>query len=249
MPLVNVLINSTTAGGAGTRGFRRGNAPAPPSLSIDYLIVGGGGGSTQDGGSSGAVVSGSANITFNSTLLASVGLGGDSSLPDKNGQSSSLSGSTFGFVETPENPFGPGLSGPYPIGNGGGAGSSQDGVDGIEGLSGRGGSGSLWLNGIYYAGGGGGAEKDPGVGAGAGMDGGGNGEGYNSLPASNGTPNTGGGAGGGAATGGSGVVIIRYSTGSVNPPYDNAISGGELTISGGYYYHTFTGSGELTYRF
>jgi hypothetical protein len=49
--------------------------------------------------------------------------------------------------------------------------------------------------------------------------------------------------------GGSGIVIIRYATASVVAPYDNAIDGGSLSISGGYVYRTFTGSAQLNYRF
>ena len=49
--------------------------------------------------------------------------------------------------------------------------------------------------------------------------------------------------------GGSGIVIIRYATASVVAPYDNAIDGGTLAITGGYAYRTFTGSAQLNYRF
>jgi hypothetical protein len=259
MPLINYIGNRQEALGGGAGGFVRGGAPPPPALSIDYLIVGGGATDpTGTGGSAGGVLSGSSNIVFDSILSVNVGLGGVNSLAT-NGGSSSLSGSTFGFFEAQGgkyagnsgNNFSQGGGGPFPIGNGGGAGSSQNGVSGVQNLSGRGGSGSLWLNGIYYAGGGGGAEKNPTVAAGAGMDGGG--DGYGFLPGitgSNGRNGTGGGCGGGLnGTGGSGVVIIRYSTSSVTPPYDNAIAGGTLEISGGYAYHTFTSSAQLTYRF
>jgi hypothetical protein len=64
-----------------------------------------------------------------------------------------------------------------------------------------------------------------------------------------GSTNTGGGGGGGAAyyslmtdgaSGGSGVVIIRYA-GTVAKA-----TGGTITITGGYVYHTFTTSGTFT---
>jgi hypothetical protein len=58
-----------------------------------------------------------------------------------------------------------------------------------------------------------------------------------------GTGNTGGGGGGGNAfaggNGGSGIVIIRYLGSQVG-------SGGTVTSSGGYTYHTFTSSGTFT---
>lgn len=138
-----------------------------------------------------------------------------------------------------------GLGGSTPIGAGGGAGSSQNGVNGVVGLSGRGGSGSLWLDGNYYAGGGGGPQSEL-YAASFGMDGGGNGLGY---PGSNGVDGTGGGAGGEMPKGGSGIVILRYLTSSLVPPYDHALSGGSLSITGSYAYITFTGSSQLTYRF
>lgn len=60
-----------------------------------------------------------------------------------------------------------------------------------------------------------------------------------------GTANTGGGGGGGGypnsdgQAGGSGVVIIRY-------PGAQHATGGTVTSSGGYTYHTFTSSGTFT---
>jgi hypothetical protein len=63
-----------------------------------------------------------------------------------------------------------------------------------------------------------------------------------------GTANTGGGGGGFhdtfdtavvGASGGSGIVILRY-TGSQKG------TGGTVTSSGGYTYHTFTSSGTFT---
>jgi hypothetical protein len=69
-----------------------------------------------------------------------------------------------------------------------------------------------------------------------------------------GTTNTGGGGGGGTGieapasglsgrnagkAGGSGIVIIRYLGSQIG-------SGGAVTSSGGYTYHTFTSSGTFT---
>jgi hypothetical protein len=49
----------------------------------------------------------------------------------------------------------------------------------------------------------------------------------------------GGGDGGQGTAGGSGIVIIRYSGGTVG-------SGGTITSAGGFTYHTFTASGTFT---
>lgn len=262
MPLINYIGNRQESLGTTIGGFVRGNAPPPPPLSFDYLVVGGGGRTllTGYGGGAGGLLSGSYTASFNSTFDITVGLGAPTS--SNQGGTSAISSSTL-FVSASGgqegNSGGPtffnaGLGGPEPIGKGGGAGSSQNGVDGVVGLSGRGGSGSLWLDGKYYAGGGGGggnASLPSGNGDG-GIGGGGRGEPggcTTCFSGSNGVDGTGGGAGGGNFKGGDGVVIIRYSTASVVPPYDNAITGGELLITGGYAYRTFTGSAQLTYRF
>ena len=86
-----------------------------------------------------------------------------------------------------------------------------------------------------------------------GIGGGGNGGaviGITSYPGFPGTPNTGGGAGGGSTdgggtnggNGGSGIVKVRY-TGSLG----QVAAGGETELSGGFYYHTFTSSADLTF--
>ena len=49
MPLINYIGNRQEALAGGIGGFVRGNAPTPPSMSIDYLVVGGG---TSGGGGS-----------------------------------------------------------------------------------------------------------------------------------------------------------------------------------------------------
>jgi|13_taG_2_1085334.scaffolds.fasta_scaffold03258_3 hypothetical protein len=121
--------------------------------------------------------------------------------------------------------------------SGGGGGTGTSGVNATTTQAGAGGSGYTWLDGVQRGGGGGGG-TDPrktvgrNVGAG-GAGGGGRGGAYSSvnggpqnsdLPALAGTTNTGSGGGGGGldpnnagmmgASGGSGVVIIRYLTGS-----------------------------------
>ena len=135
-----------------------------------------------------------------------------------------------------------GLTTPECGGGGGGAGAAATNQNG--------GVGSNWQSlGTFYAGGGGGGAYSGGAGhlAGAGGNGGGgNGGGYPGNTAavgSAGTTNTGGGGGGGTqlsgAAGGSGIVIVRY-VGSQRG------TGGTVTSSGGYTYHTFTTSGTYT---
>ena len=82
MPLINYIGNRQEALGTRVGGFVRGAAPAPPALSLDYIIVGGGnaGRGSGIGGSAGGVVSGSAvTMSFNTTLNIVVGAGGTSS--------------------------------------------------------------------------------------------------------------------------------------------------------------------------
>jgi hypothetical protein len=259
MPLINYIGNRQEALAGGTGGFVRGNAPPPPALSFDYLIVGGGMvRGAGIGGSAGGFLSGSAaTMSFNTTIDIQVGAGGSGS--NNNGYSSSMSGSSFAYL------YAGGASttfSGYPQGNqegtggpntnGGGAGASQNGVNGIPRLSGRGGNGLAWVDGNFYAGGGGGGGTQfAGQGA-AGTGGGGigiPGDVGGTTPGTNGVDGTGGGGGGGMQKGGSGIVIIRYATASVVAPYDNAIDGGSLSITGGYAYRTFTGSAQLNYRF
>jgi hypothetical protein len=264
MPLVNVLINSTTAGGGGAGGFVRGGAPPPPALSFDYLIVGGGDATyiTGYGGGAGGFLASSGSLDFNDTLYIEVGAGGTSVIDNFGGQSS-ISSSTFGMLiasgaregdSGAPTSFSAGLGGPAPIGKGGGAGASENGVNGVVGTSGNGGAGLQWLNGTYYAGGGGGAgnatlPSNNGLGGNGGGGRGGPGGCTICFSGSNGVDGTGGGAGGDMEKGGSGVVIFRYATASLVPPYDHALSGGSLSISGGYAYVTFTSSAQLSYRF
>jgi hypothetical protein len=226
------------------------SCPPPPDLQVEYLVVGGGGvggNPAANGGCGGGVISGSLTIPYRTTLTNVVGIGGTSS-PYTNGGSSSISSSTLGFFGAggatsnkagEPTDFDAGLGGPEGT-MGGGAGSSKDGNSGVEGQNGDGGTGSLWLNGLYYAGGGGGTGGSP-TPANDGAPGLGGG-GYGSGSFKNGVNGLGGGASGLGTSGGSGVVIFRYSTGSVRPAF-----GGTTEISGGYVYHTFTGSGDFRY--
>lgn len=229
------------------------SCPPPPDLEVQYIVVGGGAagqGTSAAGGSGGGVVSGSLTIPYRTTLTNIVGLGGVTG--SRNGFSSSISSSTLGFFGAggatgnsgAPTIFSQGVSGPG-LTQGGGAGSSENGEDGALNVSGNGGDGSIWLDGLYYAGGGGGN------GAGSaglpGLGGGGTAQTPGVSPDGltyqlNGYDGRGGGAASTGTSGGSGVVIFRYSTGSVRPAF-----GGTVTESGGYYYHTFTGSGDFRY--
>jgi len=230
------------------------NCPLPPDLEVEYLVVGGGAagqGTSAAGGSGGGVRSGSLSIPYKTTLTNIVGLGGVSG--SRNGFSSSISSSTVGFYGAGgatgnsgiPSEFSQGVSGPG-LTQGGGAGSSENGNDGVTNQNGDGGDGSVWVNGLYYAGGGGGVGNvgNPGY---PGLGGGGTaqtGFGPDDLPYQlNGYNGRGGGAASTGTSGGSGVVIFRYSTGSVRPAF-----GGTTEISGGYVYHTFTGSGDFRYN-
>jgi len=270
MPLVNVLINSTTAGVGGNSKVIRGNAPPP--IFLDYLVVGGGGygyralndGVTTAGGG-GGVVSGSIRFLPRFTLDVTVGNGGTGSTAT-DGQASIIDASSpageffvyagGGTIATSGNPqFNPQGSNAGVYSKGGGGGSSSPGFNttnnGANG--GVGGSGSVWtLDNIpdtKYAGGGGGFGTFfiPGEArGGAGQGGGGNGA-QASGAGGNGAPNTGGGAGGSqpgyASNGGSGIVKMRYISGSVM-----GATGGTISTYNGYVYHTFTGSGQFVYQ-
>lgn len=137
----------------------------------------------------------------------------------------------------------------YPGGGGGGAGAAG-GTGSSNTSAGNGGDGLTWLDGVTYAGGGGGGIYDSTSFSSGGSGGGGNGGGNSTTAGGNGTPNTGGGGGGtggrvGGTTGqvggngGSGVVIVRY----IGPQRG---TGGTVSSSGGYTYHTFTSSGSYT---
>jgi hypothetical protein len=138
---------------------------------------------------------------------------------------------------------------------GGGGGASTVGEDAVlVGNSGNGGSGSAWLDGVVYAGGGGGGYTAQGaVGGSGGPGGGGNGATNTMTDSLPGTDGLGGGGGAGGnqtnttingSKGGDGVVIVRYEATA------SFMTGGTITTSGSYVYHTFTnttGSFTLTY--
>jgi len=134
---------------------------------------------------------------------------------------------------------------------GGGGGASTNGGDyNVQdgGSAGDGGNGRTWFDSIARAGGGGGGysgQIDPGKQAFGGIGGGGDGAVDGSRSATAGEVNKGAGGGGGAGSsfpsgaGGSGVVVLRY----LGTPKG---TGGTITQSSGYTYHTFTSSGTFT---
>ena len=120
----------------------------------------------------------------------------------------------------------------------GGGGSLSAGGDGSLTTGGDGGDGILWLDGNNYSGGGAGIYFPSGSGSNGsgGTGGGGN-------PNTSATQNTGGGGGGSyysASFGADGIVKLRY------PGPIILATGGTITESGGYVYHTFlSGSHEF----
>jgi len=235
-------------------------------LDVEYLLVGGGSAGENSnqtdyggyGGGAGGFNASQASIALGSAYSIVVGAGGIPSSP--NGGSSSFAGDYAGG--------GIGNQSGYPQSNGstpqtiscsgrtykqGGAGSATTGslpycISGTDGKAGDGGSGSVWYDGIAYAGGGGSATLSGVIAnAGTGGFGGGGRGGYNNAGPVTGSKNTGGGGGGGSifgsgigADGGSGIVKIRYyGTGS-------KATGGTISYSDGYTYHSFTASATFT---
>ena len=234
------------------------------------IVVGAGGAAGQNGGYASTRANGVSGVssTIAGYNTASVGgghgtaanytLGGSHASYNGGAGGSGGAGAytgTGGAGTSGQGNAGGGNSSGSPYRGAGGGGAGGVGANG-GGATGAGGAGintySAWAtasstgDGGFYCGGGGGAgytdSTSPSPG---GSGGGGNGSG-NSGNATPGDANTGGGGGGAqgpgnrsAGAGGSGVVIIKYSGGT-------AASGGTITASGGYTYHTFTSSGTFT---
>jgi len=252
------------AGGGGAGGLISG------SLNVDALtnytvIVG-------DGGIGASGVSGSGTNGGTSSLfdLTAIGGGGGGGIGEPDGNTGGSGGGAYGNNgviggTSTINQGNDGADGLDYAGAGGG-GASQEGIIGGNNFSnpqfsfgGAGGSGSQWLDGNFYAGGGGGGayastpDGAPGsIGGDGGIGGGGEGgtafTGSGQIDGFDGTPNTGGGGGGSArrgstngigGDGGSGIVIIRYEG-------PQTATGGAVSESGGYTYHTFTTNGTFT---
>lgn len=248
----------------------------PLTYSVEYLIVaGGGGGGSSFGGGGGAGGYLTSTVTANTGTAYSIVVGAGGAVVTNGSSSSGFSitatgggaggngnsttgagaaggsgggstGNSTGTINALNTNAGAGTAGQ---GNRGGYGSRTAGSDSGGGGGGAGavgnnntgsatasgGVGLNWLSlGTFYAGGGG-----------AGSCAGGTGGGGAGSPTTGtaGTANTGGGGGaaqsGTGGAGGSGIVIIRYSGAQRG-------SGGTVTSSGGYTYHTFTTSGTYT---
>lgn len=231
-----------------------------PILPIDYLIVGGGGGAAQalinpgligpngryTGGGAGGLLSASLLMSASGTYPINVGTGG---LAAYSGSQSSFLGQIaygggYGGYNDTNGTGGERLGGNG--GSGGGyygqgiAGQGNSTVDTFNAWNGAGagnslGSSSLWLDGKTYAGGGGWVAKPY------------NGAIYINTSSIN--PNTGSYGYGGTSVfdnqattsgmGANGIVILRYSGSAA------LASGGEISVSGSYVYHTFTSSADF----
>jgi len=237
------------SGGGGAGGYVNGSTNLT-SLTTYNISIGAGSGPGGLGG----------NTTFNGLTALGGGYGGNSnSSVVQNGVAGGSGGGGGGDV--------PGLVYPnsgiggastqastYGYGNGNAGGNGYDpsperpgggggaGAAGAAGPASSGGNGLQWLDGNYYAGGGGGNSGTIGITTNTGgLGGGGNGSTGNytvSSNATNATANTGGGGAGGTS-GGSGICIIRYPGGAAKA------TGGIVTITGGYVYHTFNGNGSF----
>lgn len=238
---------SNGAGGGGAGGAYFASTGITTGDSFSITVGAGGAGNVGGTGASGS------NSIFNSITMTGGGGGGSLQTTGLSGGSGGGGGSSYagsgpgaGASGTSGQGFsgGNGASGipsvPSQIGGGGGGGYSAVGSAGTNSNGGAGGAGLNWQSlGTFYAGGGGGGSGTTGGAGGSSV--GGNG-GSGATAATNGTANRGGGGGGGgnpATTGGngaSGVVIIRYLGAQRG-------TGGTVTTSGAYTYHTFTTSG------
>lgn len=244
-------------GGGGAGGYLASSTNVTSLTSYSITVGAGGGGGSNSGNPSTATAGGNgSNSTFATVTAIGGGGGGRDEVGGGNpgsGGSGGGVGGDAGGVSPGSGTAGQGYAGASTQGNrggggGGGASAAATTRTGANGLN--------WQSlGTYYAGGGGG-----GAGAGdtsqasGGLGGGGTGANTNGTSGSNqgsggetaGGTNTGGGGGAAAAgrssggqSGGSGVVIIRYA----GPQRG---TGGNITSSGGYMYHTFTSSGTFT---
>ena len=242
-------------GGGGAGGYVAGVAYVTPSTAYTITV-----GTAGSAAASGAAVGTNGGPSSFGTVATALGGGYGSSYSAGPANSGGSGGGGSGNSSTALYAPGAGTAGQGFIGGtgvvttwagGGGGGASSAGLPGSSangGTGGAGGPGKQWLNGTYYAGGGGGcgnAGSSGGTGGAGGTGGGGTG-GTNTpaTAATNGTPNTGGGGGGTRDTGppgngGTGIVIIRY-------PGAQRGSGGTVSSSGGYTYHTFLSGSTFT---
>jgi mucin-19 len=242
--------------GGGGGGDNGGGGGAAGGLLSSSLTVSPGTPYTVTVGAGGAPSTSGNNSVFSTFTASAGGRGGNLQTAGTSGGSGGGGGTSYFGAGAPAggagtagqgNNGGDGAGGiptvPSQIAGGGGGGQSSVGSAGTNSNGGAGGTGLNWFSiGNFYAGGGGGGSGTTGAAGGSGV--GGNG-GSGGTSATNGTANRGGGGGGGGnpattgGSGGSGVVIIRYA-GSQRG------TGGTVTSSGGFTYHTFTSSGTYT---
>jgi hypothetical protein len=226
-------------GGGGGGGYINGNTTSLLT-GVEYTITVGTGGAKGVGYAT-ASDGGNTSTSFAITPVGGYnfavgggGAGGFETVPNRQG---SPGGSGGGGNGAPGSPGGSGIpgqgndggsTGPSNAGaGGGGAGSAGTGGVGAD-ANPAGGSGATWFNGVTYS---------------AGGTGGNNGEYPSTEP--NAGDNTGNGGNGGkgfngiGGNGGSGIAILRY----LGTP---VATGGTITQSGGYTYHTFTSSNTFT---
>jgi hypothetical protein len=250
----------SSSGGGGAGGYRSGTLLSQ-TVARYFITIGAGGAAPLE--------ETLAQIGFNSSLISTAqnitSTGGGAGNPKDGGSGAgSMSLNAYGLgIAGQGNNGAPGgnvvPTSPVYVYFGGGGGAGQAGQ--LATTTAKGGDGLTWVDGITRAGGGGGLKygspsqlsySGPG-GAGGGGNGlylqDGVGQPYIFIPATPGTQNTGGGGGGGyfsadpsttGASGGSGFVKVRY----LGTPRG---TGGAITQSGGYTYHTFTSSGTLIF--
>jgi hypothetical protein len=233
-------------GGGGAGGYIDNSAIVTPSTAFTVTVGGGGsGGATGANGSNSSAFSqtaiggGRGGVNTGTVDGASGGSGGGGSFDSANGGAGTSGQGNAGGAGGPASPV-------FSAGGGGGAGAV--GQAGQAQIGGAGGAGLNWQSlGTFYAGGGGGGHFDGSGGLAAGGTGGGGTGGKTGASMTAGSANTGGGGGGAGnggggfvgEAGGSGIVIIRYLGAQRG-------TGGTVTSSGGYTYHTFTSSGTFT---
>ena len=226
------------SGGGGAGGCIAGTSTLTPGTALTIVLGSGGaqgssGTNTTMTGYTTCIGGGYGASGDNGTGASGGSGGGSNTVSSVGGAGTSGQGNNGGFSATA-------FATSYPGSGGGGKGAVGTNASANQG--GNGGVGTNWQSlGTYYAGGGGGGARS-GSGGTGGLGGGGNGATGGSTTA--GAANTGGGGGGNtqsvaSSPGGSGVVIIRYLGLQKG-------SGGTITSSGGYTYHTFTTSGTYT---
>lgn len=223
-------------------------------LDIEYLILGSGssGNGGVDsvnyghGGAGGTIETGTTTVQVDSySIVVGASVAGTLQASSNAGNSSSFNGITATGGNSRTNTGNTGASNADFSGGtgtgtqgGGGAGSGANG-SGINGGSGT--SSSITGSAVTYGGGGSGGGSSTAGGSGGG--GAGSGSSGGSV-GGNGTNGLGGGGGGGTSTGGggssgSGIVILRYLTGTA------VATGGTITTSGSYTIHSFTSNGTF----